>query len=339
LRINKLVSTLDIEMKKTLFLFLVSLCFSNVLQPQTSETSGKFTILVHGGAGNLPKVKPMAEEEEAYKATLRQSLQGGLEVLKKGGSSLDAVEKAIQVLEDSPLFNAGKGSVFTADGTNEMDASIMDGSNLRGGAVTVVSTIKNPISAARAVMEKTEHVLLSGNAAEQFAKSVGLVIVPHSYFHTERRLRELREKQKEESEKQKEFSTVGAVALDMNGNLAAGTSTGGRTNKMVGRIGDSPVLGAGNYANNKTCAVSATGHGEYMMRYLTAYDVSALMEYKTYTVHKAAEEVVNKINQAGGSCGLIALDRKGDFSISFNTERMYRAFIGNDGKIQIYLYK
>jgi beta-aspartyl-peptidase (threonine type) len=325
-------------MKKILFLCLISLYFCDFLQPQTSEKSSKFKILVHGGAGSMPKTKLTAAEEESYRQTLRQSLENGLEILKKGGTSLDAVEKAIQVLEDSPLFNAGKGSVFTAAGKIEMDASIMDGSNLKGGAVTVVSTIKNPISAARAVMEKTEHVLMSGNAAEQFAKSVGLMIMPPSYFHTQRRLRELREKQKE-SEKQKEFSTVGAVALDMNGNLAAGTSTGGRTNKMVGRIGDSPILGAGNYANNKTCAVSATGHGEFMMRYLTAYDVSALMEYKNYAVRKAAEQVVNKIKNVGGSCGLIALDQKGEFAISFNTERMYRAFVSDDGKIEIYLYK
>lgn len=317
-----------------------------------------FGFAIHGGAGTILKSEMSPELEAAYRAKLQEAVLAGYNILKNGGSSLDAVEAAIRLLEDSPLFNAGKGSVLTSAGTVEMDASIMDGKTLKAGAVTDLKHIKNPISLARMVMEQTTHVLLAGDGAEAFAKEKGIELLPQEYFITERRLKELvREKEKQKKKEratprpsnresgvvvsdERKYGTVGAVALDKEGNLAAGTSTGGKTNKRVGRIGDSPITGAGNYANNRTCAVSGTGDGEYFMRLLVAYDISALMEYKGLSVQDAARLVVmEKLKQLGGEGGVIAIDRNGQIAMSFNTPGMYRAFISADGRPVVEIYK
>jgi beta-aspartyl-peptidase (threonine type) len=238
-------------------------------------------------------------------------------------------------MEDNPLFNAGKGAVFTHDGKNELDAAIMDGSNLSAGAVAGVTDIKNPITAARYVMTKSEHVLLTGAGASQFAKEQGLEIVPPSYFYTEKRFNELQEILKKEKN-----GTVGCCALDKNGNLAAGTSTGGMSNKRYNRVGDSPIIGAGTYANNRTCAVSGTGHGEYFIRWTVAHDISALMEYKGLTLREASELVINdKLLKAGGSGGVICVDKSGNISMPFNSKGMFRGFATADGKEGIFIYK
>ena len=274
-----------------------------------------------------------SEKESAYRAKLTEALAAGFEILEKGGSSMDAVETTIRIMEDSPLFNAGKGAVFTNAGTNELDASIMDGSNLQAGAVAGVKTIKNPISAARKVMDETWHVMLAGDGADNFAKEQGLEIVNNNYFYTERRWKALQKEQ--DSEK---HGTVGCVALDRNHNLAAGTSTGGLTNKRWGRIGDTPIVGAGNYANNQTCGVSGTGQGEYFIRGNMAFDVSALMNYSSLSVEKAAREVIDKLSQRGGRGGLIAMDKNGNIAMPFNTEGMYRGYYLNESEPIIKIY-
>jgi len=277
---------------------------------------------------------------------------GYRELQKPSASGLDAVEAAIRTLEDSPYFNAGKGAVFTHEGRNELDASIMEGRDKRAGAVASVTVIKNPISAARAVMEKSKHVLLVGRGAEVFATKAGLEIVDPSYFWTQRKWDEIQEtwrKEKDAAAKGKssavplvaheQWSTVGAVALDSAGNLSAGTSTGGMSNKMFGRVGDSPIIGAGTYADNDACAVSATGHGEYFIRYAVAHDIAALMKYKQMPVEAAAAEVVlGKLKTAGGEGGVIVLDRQGRLAMTFNTEGMYRGYVARDGKVTVYLY-
>jgi beta-aspartyl-peptidase (threonine type) len=280
---------------------------------------------------------------------LTESLQAGYQALRQpGATSLDGVEAAIRVLEDSPLFNAGRGAVFTADGRNELDASIMDGRNAKAGAVAAVTNIKNPITAARGVMERSPHVLLVGPGAEAFAARQGIETVDAKWFWTERRWKELEEWKRtrdnpqssaEANSKHREWSTVGAVAVDAQGNLAAGTSTGGMTGKLFGRLGGVPIIGAGTYADNATCAVSGTGHGEYFMRYLVAYDIAALMKYKGLSVAQAAEEVVlNKIKQAGGEAGIIALDREGNLAMPHNSEGLYRGCITRDGQVRVLLY-
>jgi len=328
--------------------------------PRTNPSNAQpFGFAIHGGAGTILKSEMSPEMEAAYRAKLEEAVLAGYNILKNGGSSLDAVETAIRLLEDSPLFNAGKGSVLTSAGTVEMDASIMDGKTLKAGAVTDLKHIKNPISLARLVMDETPHVLLAGEGAEAFAREKGLDLMPQDYFITDRRLRELeREKEKERKKQQtatpkqtsragelvasseRKYGTVGAVALDKQGNLAAGTSTGGKTNKRVGRVGDSPIIGAGNYANNRTCAVSGTGDGEYFMRLLVAYDVSALMEYKGLSVEDAARTVVmEKLKALGGDGGLIAIDRQGRITMPFNTAGMYRAYVGADGKPVVRIYQ
>jgi beta-aspartyl-peptidase (threonine type) len=329
--------------------------------PRTNpSTAQPFGFAIHGGAGTILKSEMSPEMEAAYRAKLQEAVLAGYNILKDGGSSLDAVEAAIRLLEDSPLFNAGKGSVLTSAGTVEMDASIMDGKTLKAGAVTELKRIKNPISLARLVMEQTSHVLLAGEGAEAFAKEKGLDFMPPDYFITDRRIKELeREKEKERKKQQQgttpkqtgrvtelaapfegKYGTVGAVALDKQGNLAAGTSTGGKTNKRVGRVGDSPIIGAGNYANNRTCAVSGTGDGEYFMRLLVAYDVSALMEYKGMSVETAARTVVmEKLKGLGGDGGLIAIDRQGRITMPFNTPGMYRAYVAADGTAVIRIYQ
>ncbi|UCG52740.1 MAG: isoaspartyl peptidase/L-asparaginase [Candidatus Latescibacterota bacterium] len=317
-------------------------CAKRVETPKEPE----ITMVIHGGAGTILKENMTPERERAYTEKLTEALQMGLEILKNDGSSLDAVEAAIRVLEDSPLFNAGKGAVFTAQGKNELDASIMDGTTLNAGAVASVTTIKNPISAARAVMEDSKHVLLVGRGAELFAAGQGLDIVDPEYFFEQTRwdqLLKIKESEQSSLERsgaiQMRFGTVGALALDRKGNLAAGTSTGGLTNKRHGRVGDSPIVGAGTYANNATCAVSGTGQGEYFMRNLVAYDVSALMEYQGMNLDDAVEKVIQeKLTELGGLGGVIALDKFGNVAMSFNTEGMYRGWIKEDGEAQVLLY-
>lgn len=317
-----------------------------------SQNSKKARMLIHGGAGTILKKNMSAEKEEAIRKTLTSALQKGKECLDAGMQSIDAVEAAILILENSPLFNAGKGSVFTAEGKNEMDAAVMDGNTGKAGAVTCVRTIKNPIRAARAVMEKSEHVLLSSTGAEKFAKQQGLEFADSAYFFDAYRWEQLEKARQNEKvildhdntpegkPKKDKHGTVGAVALDKNGNLAAGTSTGGMTNKKYGRIGDSPIIGAGTYAKNKTCAVSATGHGEFFIRQVVAYDISALMEYKNLSVSQAAEEVVmKKLVEIKGEGGVIALSKNGEYAMPFNTEGMYRGILFDDGSINIYIYK
>lgn len=299
----------------------------------------KAVLVIHGGAGTITRSGMTPEMEKQYRDGLEQSLRSGQAVLARGGSSIDAVETAIRVLEDNPLFNAGKGSVFTHEGKNELDAAIMDGKTKKAGSVAGVTIIRNPISAARAVMEKSPHVMMIGRGAELFATKMGLEIVDPSYFWTERRWKSLqRELQKEEQ--QKPIGTVGCVAVDKNGNLAAGTSTGGTNNKQFGRVGDAPIIGAGTYAENESVAVSATGHGEFFIRWTVAYDIAALMKYRGMTVQQAGDEVINKkLKAVGGEGGVIALDAKGNFAMPFNSEGMYRGWIGGDGVPHVLIYK
>jgi L-asparaginase / beta-aspartyl-peptidase len=299
----------------------------------------KAVLVIHGGAGTITRSSMTPEMEKQYRDALEQSMKSGQAVLARGGSSIDAVETAIRVLEDNPLFNAGKGAVFTHEGKNELDAAIMDGKTKKAGSVAAVTIIRNPISAARAVMEKSPHVMMVGRGAELFATKMGLEIVDPSYFWTERRWKSLqRELQLEE--KQKPIGTVGCVAVDKNGNLAAGTSTGGTTNKQFGRVGDAPIIGAGTFAENESVAVSATGHGEFFIRWTVAYDIAALMKYRGMTVQQAGDEVINKkLKAVGGEGGVIALDAKGNFAMPFNSEGMYRGWIGSDGVPHVLIYK
>jgi beta-aspartyl-peptidase (threonine type) len=305
------------------------------------------SIAIHGGAGTILQSSMTPEKEQNYKQALERALNAGYQALEAGKTSLDAVEIAVSVLEDSPLFNAGKGSVFTAEGKHEMDASIMDGATLNAGAVTMITGVKNPITLARQVMDHSGHVFLAGEGAEIFAKSRNCEFVPDSYFYDEFRYQQWQEVKGTDTtqldhaaKKDEKFGTVGAVALDKFGNLAAATSTGGMTNKKFGRVGDSPMIGAGTYANNKTCAISCTGSGEFFIRAVVAYDVSCLMEYKGYTLAQACEEVVqNKLMAIGGDGGLIAIDAKGNIQMPFNTEGMYRASKNNSGLHQVLIYK
>ena len=306
----------------------------------------KYAIAIHGGAGTLIKGMMTPEKEIAYKNALQNSLYKAYEILKNNGTAIDAVSKAVVELEDSPLFNAGKGSVFTSDGMHEMDASIMDGGNLNAGAVTLVSGIKNPICLARDVMEKSEHVFLAGEGALKFAKKLDYKLEDEHYFFDEFRHQQWLEIRDTDSfqldhsiKKDSKFGTVGAVACDRYGNIAAATSTGGMTNKRYGRVGDSPMIGSGNYANNKTCAVSCTGSGEFFIKGVVAYDVSCLMEYKGMSLKEAASEVIQKrILEIGGDGGLIAVDAKGNITMPFNTEGMYRACKTSRGVEEIAIY-
>jgi len=313
---------------------LVFLIISCSEKNQEVPIKQPIAIVVHGGAGTILKKNMSDEKEKKYKSKLEEALRAGYQVLQNGGTSLDAVEQTIIILEDSPLFNAGKGAVFTHDERNELDASIMVGSNLKAGAVAGVTHIKNPIRAARAVMEKSEHVLLAREGAEQFALLQKLDTVSPTYFFTEKRAKSLKRAKKEEK-----FGTVGCVALDQNGNIAAGTSTGGMTNKKWGRIGDSPIIGAGTYANNSTCGVSSTGWGEYFIRGVVAHDISAMMEYGGKSLKESADHVIHqKLTELGGTGGVIALDQKGNIAMEFNTEGMYRGFITEDS-LSILIYK
>jgi len=306
-----------------------------------------FSIAIHGGAGTLVKGLMTSELEAQYKDALDLALEAGYEVLKQEGTALDAVETAVKLLEDSPLFNAGKGSVFTAEGTHEMDAAIMDGANREAGAVSLITGIKNPVALARDVMDKSYHVFLAGEGAMQFAKSNGYVLENPDYFYDEVRYQQWQGIKDTDGfqldhsvKKEGKFGTVGAVACDSHGNLAAATSTGGMTNKKWGRVGDSPMIGAGNYAYNKTCAVSCTGSGEFFIRGVVAYDVSCLMEYKGMTLEEAASEVIHKrVLEINGDGGLIAVDAQGNITMPFNTEGMYRAFKTSNDNKGIAIYK
>ena len=311
-----------------------------------------FGIVVHGGAGTILKSNMTPELEEEYRELLKVSLKAGYDVLESGGTSLDAVQKAVNIMEDSPLFNAGRGAVFTHEGLNEQDACIMDGATLNVGAVAAVKHIARPIDLARLVLDKSPHVLLAGEGAEDFAQANGMKLVAPDYFFTERRWEQLQKALKKEEEQGEvfdrsnldhsvddKFGTVGAVALDQAGNLAAATSTGGMTNKRYSRIGDSPIIGAGTYANNATCAISATGYGEYIMRVVASYDVSALMEYKGMSLAEASREVVHtKLEKIGGTGGLVAIDHEGNIAMPFNTEGMYRGYYLPGGEPTVAIY-
>jgi len=318
---------------------------------QPDMETKKIGLAIHGGAGTIERSKMTPEKEHEYRAELERALTVGDEILKRGGSSLDATEAAVRVLEDDPHFNAGKGAVFTSAGTNEMDAAIMDGKTLNAGTVASLKHIRNPIVLARLVMEKSGHVMMDGAGAEAFAKENGIELVDQKYFFTQERwdaLQKIKAAEKNRTGKrgkafiitdQDRHGSVGAVALDKNGNLAAATSTGGTTNKRPGRVGDSPVIGAGTYANNATCAVSATGDGEYFIRATAARDVAALMEYRGMSLQEAAQAVLDKVAKLGGSGGLIAIDRQGNVTLPFNTSGMYRGYVDPNGKFVVEIYK
>lgn len=305
----------------------------------------KLALAIHGGAGTIRRAEMSAEREAAYRDVLQRALQSGWNVLCDGGAALDAVERAVIVLEDDPLFNAGRGSVFTNDRTHEMDAAVMSGDDLRAGAVAAVSGIKNPVALARRVMDETEHVLLCGHGAEKFAREAGCEFAPPEYFFDQWRYEQLLEARREDSVRldhatTKKFGTVGAVACDARGSLAAATSTGGMTNKRFGRIGDTAIIGAGTYADNRTCAVSCTGHGEFFMRTVTAYDAACLMKYKGLSLADACHEVVNHtLHEMGGEGGLIAVDRHGNLALPFNSEGMYRAWVTSGSEMRVAIYQ
>ena len=342
-------------MKLRIFGGLILWLFFIILETeaQTGSNPSNITLVVHGGAGTIEKKYMDQEKETAYRNKLNEALNAGFEVLEKGGTSIEAVSKAIIILENSPLFNAGKGAVFTNEGKNELDASIMDGLTLNAGAVASVTIIKNPILAALEVMNNSPHVMLVGKGAETFAEERNLEIVEPSYFYTKHRYQQLEKRLKTEKEQKKtsgqgkykrqtqdKFGTVGAVALDQYGNLAAGTSTGGTTNKRWGRVGDSPIIGAGTYADNQSCAVSGTGHGEYFIRSVVAYDISALMKYGKMSLKEAAKEVVNnKLVDLGGEGGIIAVDTRGNYTMTFNSSGMYRGVIKKGKAPQVYFYR
>ncbi|HXH70760.1 MAG TPA: isoaspartyl peptidase/L-asparaginase [Pyrinomonadaceae bacterium] len=382
-------------MKKVLSLLLIAVFLTFPIAasaqkgsfPETKQLQSpqnpRLGFVIHGGAGVIRRGDLSLEKEKAYRAKLEEALMAGYKALQDGKTSLDAVQIAINLLEDSPLFNAGKGAVFTADGKNELDAAIMDGKDLRAGAVAGLRHVKNPINLARTVMEKSPHVMMIGDGAEQFAKEQNIELVSEKYFFTQERWDSLQRiiKQEKEKEKLKEvqnpkpktqslqksgqksvvggqqqsairnpqsalelpynkFGTVGAVALDKDGNLAAGTSTGGMTYKKYGRVGDVPIIGAGTYANNLTCAVSATGWGEFFIRLGVARDISALMEYRAMPIQQAVDTVIKqKLQKAGGDGGVIAIDKFGNIGISFNSEGMYRAYVDSNGKPVVEIYK
>lgn len=297
--------------------------------------SQTWSIAIHGGAGSMIPSDFTKEQLDEYQKELKNALEIGKNILDSGGTALDAVQQVIMYMEDCPLFNAGKGAVFTHEGHNELDAAIMDGKTLDAGAVAGVTNVKNPILLARKVMENSPHVMLSGKGASEFARLQGLEIVDSSYFFTKSRWESLQKVLEKEK-----MGTVGCVALDLNGNLAAATSTGGMTNKRWGRIGDSPIIGAGTYANNTTCAVSATGHGEFFIRYTVTHDISALMEYKNLPLDSAANLVINyKLEKVHGNGGIIAVDKNGNISTQFNTTGMFRAYAKKDGEEYIGIFK
>jgi beta-aspartyl-peptidase (threonine type) len=315
----------------------------------TDNLENNFGIVIHGGAGTILKENMTLELEEKYKNALKEAVVIGYEILNDGETSQKAVEKTINYLEDSPLFNAGKGAVLNFDGEVELDASFMEGKNLNAGAISGSKKIKNPISTAIKVMNSSSHVMLSGKGADDFAVEHNMETVEQNYFKTERRINSLEKIKNIENNKVSNLSnsdyrvqklgTVGCVALDKFGNLSAGTSTGGMTNKKWNRIGDAPIIGAGTYANNKSCAVSSTGWGEYFIRGVVAYDIAALMEYKNLSIRKAAKTVIEKISKMGGDGGVIAIDNQGNIAMEMNTSGMYRAHINSKGEIDVKIYK
>lgn len=318
---------------------------------QQAATDGNVAIVMHGGAGTILPENMTPELEAQYRGQMEEALQTGHRVLTEGGTSLDAVVAAVQVLEESPLFNAGVGAVYTHEGTHELDASIMEGRTRNAGAVAGVTTVKSPIALARLVMEQSQHVMLTGAGAEAFGALHNIETVPNSYFDTERRLQQLeRAKARETSTAvapeaavdvdEFKFGTVGAVALDRFGNLAAATSTGGMTNKRYGRIGDSPVVGAGTYADNATCGVSATGHGEYFIRGVVAHDIAAQMRYGNASLEEAATSVImDDLTEMGGTGGVVAMDAQGNIAMPFNTPGMYRGYIDTEGQMVVQIFK
>jgi beta-aspartyl-peptidase (threonine type) len=322
--------------KAALILIIISIAGITKAQKNPAEkpnpAESGWVLVIHGGAGGPPKGVLTAEMEKDYLAKLEEALQKGAAVLSKGGTSLDAVEQVVRYLEDCPLFNAGKGAVLNAEGHAELDAAIMEGSSGLAGAVGGVTTVKNPVTAARTVMEKSKHVMLAGKGADRFARESGLEIVDPSYFITPER------KKSFDKWKEQQHGTVGAVALDRNGNLAAATSTGGRTGKLPGRIGDTPIIGAGTFAN-RTCAVSATGHGEYFIRHIVCYDLAARMMYGHQSLKEAGNEIINIVlREEKADGGLIAVDADGNVTMPFNTNAMYRGVIRSDGTMETLIY-
>lgn len=347
-------------MKRLLLFFSLLLLNKTFAQSTTSKLNDKYVLVIHGGAGTILKSQMTSEKEKSYTESLNKALQIGNDILKNGGSALDAVEAVVRNMEDNPLFNAGKGAVFTNEGKNELDAAIMNGQSLGAGSVAGVTTIRNPISAARAVMEKSSHVMMTGDGAEQFAKQQGLEIVDPAYFYTESRWKGLLRAKEADSLKQQmdhadttknealkqrgnrdyKYGTVGAVALDRYGNLAAATSTGGMTNKRYGRVGDAPIIGAGTYADNKTVAISCTGWGEYFIRLVMAKSISDMMEFGKMGLKTATDEMVMKrLRALGGDGGLIAVDKHGNVAMPFCTEGMYRGYIKSTGEKEVKIYK
>ena len=332
-----------------ILLAIVSIqCQQSSTKTEQNKSESTFGIVIHGGAGTILKKNMTPEMEKEYRAVLAQAIEVGHAILKAGGTSQEAVEKTIWVMEDSPLFNAGRGAVLTADGFASLDASFMDGKTLNAGAISGVQHIKNPITTAIAVMEQSPHVMLSGKGADEFAVTLGLDTVPNQYFITERRKNALKRVQEREANKvsfydpfvrNSKYGTVGCVALDQAGNLAAGTSTGGMTNKKWDRIGDAPIIGAGTYANNNSCGVSATGWGEFFIRSVVAHDIAALVEYKGMDITSASKAVLQKVETLGGDGGVIVLDRQGNVAMEFNTAGMYRAHMDAEGNQNIRIYK
>jgi beta-aspartyl-peptidase (threonine type) len=322
---------------------------------RTAGALRPFGFVIHGGAGTIERGRMTPEREAAYRSALTAALTAGFDVLSRGGPGLDAVVAAIRLLEDSPLFNAGKGAVFTSEGTNELDASIMDGRTLKAGAVAGLKHVRNPILLARLVMEQSPHVMMVGDGAEAFARQKGVELVDPKYFFTEERWEQLQRRKEEERREapprtsglggdifppdERKFGTVGAVCLDRAGNLSAGTSTGGMTNKKFGRVGDSPVIAAGTYASNETCAVSCTGDGEYFIRTAVAHSVSAAIEFGRLPLAEAARLAIEKVGRLGGTGGLIAIDRRGNFTTPFNTSGMYRGHVGPEGRPRVEIYR
>jgi beta-aspartyl-peptidase (threonine type) len=326
---------------KTLGAWLAGIFCALALTAAWGETP-MYSIAIHGGAGTLPRSEMSPQLEAQYRADLQKALDAGFKVLADGGTSLDAVATSVRMLEDSPLFNAGKGAVFNREAQVELDAAIMDGATLRAGAVAGLKHIRNPIDLARLVMEQSQHVLLIGSGAEEFALDHGMTLVPNSYFHTERRREQLeraRRGDKLAAIKLNYFGTVGAVARDQKGTIAAATSTGGMTGKRPGRVGDSPIIGAGTYANNETCAISGTGHGEFFIRQVVAHDIHALMEYRGMSLEQAVNEVVKKkLVERKGEGGVIAVDAKGNLALVFNTEGMFRGARDARGRNEVAIY-
>ena len=321
-------------MKLIIYYFLIILTLNSC-----SKNNNHFAIVVHGGAGTLLKKNMTDEMEKAYKQKLEEALNVGYSILKENGTSINAVEATIKILEDSELFNAGKGSVLSNNEEVEMDASIMTGNNLNAGAVSGIKKIKNPITLARKVMEESEHVFLSGSGAEDFAVSKGFKLIDNSNFITNNRLNSLKNIKKRESNADNKFGTVGCVAIDKNGNITSGTSTGGMTNKKWNRIGDVPIIGAGTYANNQTCGISSTGWGEYFIRNVVAYDISAQIQYNKKSIKNAAKNTLKKVKELGGSGGVIGIDKNLNIIMEFNTEGMYRGYKKSNGDSAIEIYK